>query len=391
MLQVVHCGLDTIVATFPARISEDLSDTLASAKWEAEHQGRSQTVQIGDVEFEVKPQSEENYQFILSAPKSLSTWSLRRHGAGGKHLIKVRLGSELLTLNGLSHAIEHTAKILALLAPCAVFDHAFITRVDACVDILAPGFELDRTALRQHHRMSVQDYFEVNELGGAMAIHSIKTGKLPNFQVTLYDKTKEVRSKNCARWWLIWNDRLKAIGAPRLDPRDESHSAIWRIEVRLGPDFLADHTSSRSWFMFQDDLSALLKTAMEKVRYAPRCEGQINPTRWSTAPIWILAKQALTNNLDWGSLDQDLRKDVIRADIDAMIFDRLRTIRGSLNTIAVLKGDKFAGLYDAYRTTIEDLIRREVRDPESALKRFNVAKKRVAKYAHCRDARSVSE
>ena len=77
-------------------------------------------------------------------------------------------------------------------------DGISINRVDFAVDILAPGFVLDPDAFvfhSQSNRKTVAEFEQIETIGRSGRFTSVTIGKMPGWQVIVYDKQEEVLAK----------------------------------------------------------------------------------------------------------------------------------------------------------------------------------------------------
>lgn len=122
------------------------------------------------------------------------------------------VGSTLLATQGLGYARAYIDKTLERLGVRFKNHQVRISRVDFCVDVLAPDIELNPENFVIHSHSNRGDYLTQEDdrrsNGKSGRFTSVTIGKMPGRQVIIYDKRREVIDKKKPIWWEIWNANL---------------------------------------------------------------------------------------------------------------------------------------------------------------------------------------
>ncbi len=151
--------------------------------------------------------------------------------------------------------------------------------------------------------------------GTSGRVTSVTVGKMPNRQVIVYDKRKEVIARRKVHWWEIWNAGLAHRGEPPLDPKDREGSQVWRVELRAGKSHLKKRWGGKTWADLDDKLGSLLLKTLAEVRYVTPNSGS-NRSRWPVHSIWDLVRGEVGGDLFemMCPLDPHAIREVLRRD-----------------------------------------------------------------------------
>lgn len=372
-MRVVHCGFDTLALSIQANISPELFAELDAARDRAEDAGKPVAFSYGGSEFDIRGYGGNGYRFILQGGPMEVTWFIKKPNARDPWGIRVSVGSTFLATQGLGKARAYIDKTLERLGIKYLAHQVSIGRADFCIDILAPEFELnpDHVVIHSHSNRS-DDLTQPNHIasnGKSGRFTSVTAGKMPNRQVIIYDKRREVIDKQKPLWWDIWNANLARDGLPPLDPTDASQSRIWRIEIRAGKSLLKDRWQVRTWAELDALFGDIVAEAFQKVRYCDPHPTDSNRARWPNAPIWDMASVEANGDLMEmrSHVDPDKVKYVHRQE---HIHLMMTQVVGNATTLAALEGvqesdlpDYVTGLADRMATALTD-------DPERAAKNW---------------------
>jgi hypothetical protein len=378
-MHVIHRGFDTVALSIQANISPDLFAELDAARDRAEVACTAIPFSFGGADFDILGYGGAGYRFILQGGPLEVTWFIKKPNARDPWGIRISIGSVFLATQGLGIARAYIDKTLARLGVKYEAHQVSIGRVDFCIDILAPDFNLipDHVVMHSHanrsDHLTQPDHLTSNGKSGRFT--SVTAGKMPGRQVIIYDKRREVIDKNKPLWWDIWNANLARDGLPLLDPKDATQSRVWRIEVRAGKDLLKDRWKVRTWADLDALFGDIVAEAFQKVRYCDPPPTDTNRARWPNAAIWDMAKaEAQGDLMEMRSyLDPDKVKYVHRQEHQRLIFAQ---VVGSITTLAALEGvqesdlpDYVTGLADRMATALSD-------DPERAGMKLEAARAR---------------
>ncbi|MBT0957914.1 hypothetical protein IV417_10975 [Alphaproteobacteria bacterium KMM 3653] len=165
-----------------------------------------------------------------------------------------------MAVHGLGRAKAHVDDTLNRLGIRFGPDDISISRVDFCIDVHAPDFDLKPEYFVMHSSSNRRDYLADTEKsvnGKSGRTTSVTVGGTRNRQVIIYDKRAEVIAHGKSYWWDIWNHTLRYIGKAPLrndtlhraaappkaltpDPAHAQANRVWRVEFRAGKDLLKD-------------------------------------------------------------------------------------------------------------------------------------------------------
>lgn len=378
-MHVVHRGFDTIALSIQTNISHQLFELLNSEREKAEESGNPVRFSYGGADFDLLPYGGKGYRFILKGGPLEVTWFIKKPNPRDTWGIRISVGSTLLATQGLGYARAYIDKTLARLGVRFGAHQVSVSRVDFCVDVLAPEFELVPEQFVIHSHTNRADHLagpdDMRSNGKSGKFTSVTVGKMPGRQVILYDKRREVIDRNKPLWWDIWNANLALDGFPALDPSDATQSRVWRIEVRAAKDLLKDRWQIRTWAQLDAMFGDVVAEAFQKVRYCEPDPTDTNRARWPNHPIWELAA---------GSSDEDLLE--LRSHVDPEKVKHvhkdehirliLSQIVGNATTLAALEGTEEGDLAE-YMVQVGTRLSAAVRaDPERAANKLSEAKGR---------------
>jgi len=299
-MKVIYRGFDGLDVAFQGRVPLDLLDVLEEAKERAGREMRPAVVKHRGVPLAVaETGARGGYAFRCDTGPDGATWFFKRPRRGDTWGVRVSVKSLTLALHGLGGVRARLYEFMESLGIAVPPGGESIGRVDYAVDILAPGFTLEPAHFVMHSHAGRADHMEPEPMtrhGTSGRVTSVTVGKMPNRQVIVYDKRREVIDKHKVQWWEIWNAVRAARGEPPLDPKDKDGSQVWRVELRAGKDHLKKQWGGKTWADLDDKLGSLLLKALKEVRYAiPKTD--TNRSRWPDHPIWTLARQEVEGDL----------------------------------------------------------------------------------------------
>jgi len=379
-MHLVHRGFDTIALSIQANISPELFELLNAEREKAEEGRAPVPFSYGGADFDLSPHGGNGYRFILEGGPLDVRWFIKKPNARDPWGIRISVGSTLLATQGLGYARAYIDKTLARLGVRFEAHQVSIARVDFCVDILAPDFELIPEHFVIHSHTNRADYLSAEEdirsNGKSGRFTSVTIGKMPGRQVIIYDKRREViGNPKKAIWWDIWNSNLEKDGLPPLDASDASQSRVWRVEVRAGKDLLKDRWQIRTWAQLDAMLGDVVAEAFQKVRYCIPDPNDSNRARWPNHAIWDLAAGSSGEDLMElrSHVEPDKVKHVHRAEHIRLI---LAQVIGNATTLAALEGIQESELID-YMAQVGIRLSEAVRtDPERAANKLSEARGR---------------
>jgi hypothetical protein len=147
-----------------------------------------------------------------------------------------------------------------------------------------------------HARTTISDYSAgsngENIVEEDMHIHfsgrktrSLTLGKMPNRQINVYDKRREVIHRRKFYMFDIWN----------ID-REDSGGSVWRVEVRAGKRHL-NYWKIKSFLDLNNQFGDLVSDALQEVRYLREVPPKANVSRLPLHPLWHAVRQETSDSL----------------------------------------------------------------------------------------------
>ncbi|WP_458792184.1 hypothetical protein [Yoonia sp. MH D7] len=190
-----------------------------------------------------------------------ATWFFKKPNSKDPWGIRLSFGSYFMAVHGLGAAKAHVDHVLDRFGIKFGASDISISRIDFCVDLLAPDFQLTPDHFVMHSSTGRRDYItgdDVSVNGKSGRVTSVTVGNIMNRQVIIYDKRAQIIATNKPHWWDIWNHTLRAIKQEKpsyitlhrdqaspmytipneLDPSDPDQSRVWRVELRAGKTLL---------------------------------------------------------------------------------------------------------------------------------------------------------
>ena len=378
-MKILHKGFDTITLAVQANIPPELFAYLEAEKEQAEEARAPRPVSYGGAEFDLQPHGGSGYRFLLTGGALNARWAFKKPNARDPWGIRISLGPTLLATQGLGYARAYIDKTLTRLGIRYSAHQISLSRVDFCIDILAPKFELTSENFVIHSHTNRSDHRslpdDVRSNGKSGRFTSVTVGKVPGRQVIIYDKRQEVIDRQKPIWWEIWNANLKQNDLPPLVPSEAPQSRVWRIEIRAGKSLLKDRWQVRTWAQLDALFGDIVAEAFGKVRYCIPDATDSNRARWTNHPIWDLASDITNDDLSEmrSYVDANAIKHVHREDHIRLI---LAQVVGNATTLAALEGTEEADLAN-YMASVGTKLSEAVKaNPERAANKLTEAKGR---------------
>lgn len=377
-MTIVHKGFDTLTLSVQANITPDLFDYLDGEKERADKERQDVLIDYNGVKMHLKSHGGNGYRFIASGGPDGATWFFKKPNTKDKWGIRVSFGSFFLALYGIANARIHLEHVLDRFGIRFKDQDISMSRVDFCIDVLAPDFVLNPEHVVMHSAAGRRDFVADTDRmvhGKSGRTTSVTVGGTRNRQVIIYDKRAEIIHSGKAYWWRIWNDNLQWSGRPPLDPKDVQNSRVWRVEFRAGKDLLKDRWNIRTWAQFYDRFGDLARESGEVVRYTNPSPTDPNRARWPNHLLWELVCAEMNDDLcDLRSgCDPNPMKEVDKSQHISLL---VRNILGCTITLAALNGKNSEDLSKFVQTTAEDLKTQIKGAPEKTGKQLQDAKDR---------------
>lgn len=333
-MKLIYQNFDGLDVAFQGAFPEEILEILREAKDKAKLiEGAKVVAHIGQNNTEILVAgtgARGGYAYCFDTGHDGATWFVIRSTRADRWNIRVSLKSLNLALNGYEKARDN---LLAQLADFGVVGavadeppRASVGRADYCFDYAVDDFEPNPAHFVAHSRSTVASYEEVEAevVRRGRRVLTVTVGKMPNRQVTIYDKTREIVDHIKPYWWDIWG----------LD-RETFQGQIFRVEARAGKKEL-DQWNIKGFGQFEKIIGDVMIDILAHVKYtAPNADE--NPSRWPLHPIWQMSQEAAQNAL--APYTSHAKRKKIIADLRENVIDRAqKNFRGAVATYNHLLG-----------------------------------------------------
>lgn len=303
-MKILRYGFDTIDVSFMGALPEGVLAALAGAKEAAIEQQFPEPLDIGGVLGSVGQVGKGGgYRYTFDTGPEGEIWWFKHNTATENHNIFVSVRAAQLLLKGWERVRDDLYVSLEKLGATVLGES--INRVDFAIDLLAPEFELEpknfvcawQTKRAVHNAADEPGTSEILEGIGAENVQyigrrcsGVTLGKMPNRQVIVYDKRREVIDArgNKDFWWDAWKPDRK--NPSRSLDRHNKENKVWRIEIRAGKNHLKEQWDIRTWQDFENSILDLFMDAIANVRYVTPT-GDSNAARWPNTPVWNMVRR----------------------------------------------------------------------------------------------------
>lgn len=213
-IDVLRKGIDSLDVAFMGSVSALVREQLSEAKARAASEGKPEYVEIGGVAGHVgETGAKGGYAFRFDTGPDGEIWTIKNSDDPTQWNIRVSVANAQLVVDG-----YHATK-------AALFDklekwggkvlEESISRVDFAVDFVSEGYKIDVDLFSCHSHTEPEENGDEQEgipVGGSefsvryarRQVNSLTIGKMPNRQVIIYDKRREVARKATTHWYEVW-------------------------------------------------------------------------------------------------------------------------------------------------------------------------------------------
>lgn len=306
---LLHQGFDNLDMAYRVQLPTDLRNKLAAAKASAIEERRAVPLTFAGRTFLVEGHGGKGgYLYSVDTGVMGAVWWFKEPN-GNRDPWGARVSSRALPLatKGIEAVkSEHDQFLIDLGMSFTEIDRR-ISRLDYAIDFCFPEFEINPAHFVCHSRKSktVDGHYAANYRGDR--ITGIRIGTMPNSQIAIYDKRREVIDKKKFYWWEIWKERADKAGIQL-----SNKSPIWRFEFRAGKSFIDKTYLRKTWEAFAANPSLVFEKIAAQTRLAvPQVD--TNRARWPSETIWESCQELLTGialshnvHIDIASLKQAL-------------------------------------------------------------------------------------
>lgn len=378
--QVLHKGFDMLTIAIQANLPPEAFEFFETQKNIAEKEQQDTLTDYNGAQFHIKGHGGAGYRILANGGPMGAQWAFKKPNPKDPWGIRVIFGSTFLATLGLGAARAHLDRVLEALGIRTRTEDFSMSRVDYCVDILAPhAFALDPEAFIMHSSTRRRDHIANTDMavsGKSGRTTSVTIGSPRARQVIVYDKRAEVIQKHKPHWWHFWNQTRQANGQPHIGPETPDLS-IWRVEFRAGKQLLRDRWNIRTWEDLFTRFGDLSNETGQVIRYTSPMANDTNRARWPNHPIWEIALGEINTDLIemYEGTDPNPVKEIQRSHHISVL---LKNIKGSTITLAALEGVDEPDLERFFKDTASKLVDQAKADPEHTSKQLTDARDRYA-------------
>ncbi|MBF0169408.1 MAG: hypothetical protein HQL45_17520 [Alphaproteobacteria bacterium] len=377
--KLIYQNFDGLDVTFQGAFPGELLSFLERSKDEAQARNGSLVINLSSVEGEfliviLREKGAGGYSYLFDTGPWGAIWMVSKNQDPEKWNIRVSVHSLALALKGYEEVKEEILDTLASLGAIGPqwdekrqrkMPKERVSRIDYCFDYHVGYLNPDPTHFVAHSKSKKHAHFESIEPDAVYTgsrVQSIRVGVMPNRQVALYLKTKEIAAHGKAYWWDIWGTKSKGF-----------NGEIWRVEARAGKDDL-DEWNLKSFADFETKAGDVILGALNAIRYTIPSDDS-NRSRWPLHPIWEQSIANAANVLAPYISGADRKKILsgLRSEREQMF---LSLIRGSLTSLTALKGLDISELPQTLDAVSEDALSFLKDYPKLAADKFNQAEMR---------------
>lgn len=344
-METIYSGYDTIQFAVKGAMNPTILRSLRHAKERAIEKDTDQPIKLNDYEkeFYIKPIGQKGgFAFVLDFGFDAYIISIKDNNKLEHWNGFVKLRALGLALNG------HDAAIQAALATMKSigFDvrEVSLNRVDYAIDILTDApIELDPDLFVTHCHRKIDCYYPLlATTSQSRQIQTIRIGRMPNSQITIYDKRQEAITKRNYEWFRLWN----------IDKNDPD-KFIRRVEIRLGKAALRAAKVTRISTL-ESRVPAALTRVVADTRYILKSKSDTNRSRRALHPLWSHVTSHLSKRLEPSFIDIEPSK--FYMDRKEAKAEEYRTnVLGNLIGRAVTTDVPFMSITDVIEPILNDL------------------------------------
>lgn len=299
-MELIYQNFDGLDVTFQGIVSAEILQELEMARQEAERSRSSVSIKLGIHEIPVlvaESGMRGGYRYRFDTGLDGETWCIANSNDPSQWGIRVSVKSLSIALYGYKGVKERIYSLLSKLQAQGTreinsktgevyeFPKEAISRIDYCFDFKSSDFQINPDCLVSHSRCKKQYLYPKEIISTGRHITYSRIGSMPNRQIVLYDKIREIQEKNKTYWWKIWGIN-----------QAEFNQKIWRIEVRAGKKELKNW-NLRSFNDLEEKVGDLILAILDEIKYVQPNYNDSNSARWPTAHFWSMARNAANNAL----------------------------------------------------------------------------------------------
>lgn len=384
-MQIIYNNFDGLDIAFKGAFPQEILDQLAQAREQAQQERGDVYLALGSAKIAVmvaETGAKGGYRYRFNTGKDGETWFVVHSTNSDKWNIRVSISSLGLALGGYEAVISGI--INRLIALGAIGKKRFVTasgkavyipqesisRFDYCYDfIMDSAFQPLPQDFIAHQRTKKHVYKEKELIDAYSAsngdiFNTIRIGQMPNKQVVLYNKTKEITHHSKEYWWEIW----------RLKKEDilKGNQAVWRVELRAGKNEL-NAWGLKTFDDFENKAGDITMHILKQIRYTTPLSTDSNRSRWPNHPLWEECLKVSINSSLGNFTSYASRENILKGFKDNYIKEGKKRLIGNAIPLGALLGDGLEIVPRIFESLANDF---KNNPPKDSLRKFEKAKDR---------------
>ena len=376
-MQKIYQNFDGLDMTFQCAIPRYILNKLELAQNQAVETRKGVIITIGKSQIPVEVAHNGmrgGYTYRFDTGLDGAIWAIANQESPEQYNVKVSVKSLCLALHGYQATKERILDFLInelnAIAPenqNAPLER--ISRIDYCFDFLMDNnFVPDPKCFLTHNKCKKSYQGDIPNLSPldficleqGKEIQTITIGKMPNRQITIYNKAQEIKDKQKIYWWDIWG----------INPK-ENNPNIWRVEVRAGKKELNKY-QLRRFGNFEKKVGDVIINILKDYRYVIPNENDTNRNRWPLAAFWQICVDS-TNQCLAEYMCGAERSNIIQGHQE-MIVNRYRDhLKGMFTNYTAAKGFDISELPTVLEGFYEDILESVNKNPQKFRKNHKKA------------------
>jgi len=193
--------------------------------------------------------------------------------------------------------------------------HLQVSEVHLCADLV--GFDFSQVNYEQHFVTRVrknESIYSTGVDGVSLDAHRVSTLRFSShgspLSCSIYNKTLEIKQKSGKIWFYdLWRKGVEGLKGGTWD----GESAVWRVEFRFKREFLHNlKTPIEDAYDLLEQCKPLWEYAAGRIaggddglpdgwlRYVLPSEEDMNRSRWSVHPVWVVVQSAFAEPIELG-------------------------------------------------------------------------------------------
>lgn len=376
-MKLIYDNFDGLDITFQCVAHPEILELLRNGKEEAQRNRKKVYVNISEHGHSVavaEAGMRGGFSFQFDTGLDGAVWAIRDSANPEDWGVRVSVKSLALALYGYEGVKKHVFSFLMeVLRPYyepatdlttgEILPHpkAHISRFDYCFDFQVNDFNPSPECITTtSNRMKKAMQMHCIERSGK--IESIRIGSMPNRQLAIYNKTREIIDKHKPYWWNIWQIN-----------KDEFSDKIWRFEVRAGKEEL-NKWSARPIQVFEEKAGDIILHILSSIRYVTPNDDS-NKSRWPNADFWQDIINHTGTKLD-RYMSGAAREQIIMGYRKEIVSRIIKNIAGTMTTFASLQERNLNEMQELLKETGAEIIETIKDRPKHYRKKHEDAEKK---------------